>query len=172
MDRRRRSSLAAGLVLILLGAWFLVVQFVPGLQVWMDIEYSWPLIIVGVGVLLLVIGLLTRVPTMAVPACIIGGVGGLLYWQNATGNWESWAYAWTLIPGFVGVGIVLSGLLGGEVRQSVRGGGRLILISLVLFAVFGSFFGALGLVGHYWPVLLIGLGLLLLAQSLFRREAT
>jgi len=164
MDSKRRSSLAGGLVLILLGALFLAVQWVPGLQLW----FSWPLIIIGIGVLLLIVGLLTGVPAMAMPACIVGGIGGLLYWQNATGNWESWAYVWTLIPGFVGVGIVLSGLLGGDTRQMVRGGGWLILISLVLFAVFASFFGALGLVGSYWPVLLIVLGLLLLAQSLFR----
>ncbi len=168
MDSKRRSSVAGGLVLILLGAWFMAVQLVPGLQAWMDIEYSWPLIIIGVGVFLLVIGLLTRVPAMAVPACIVGGIGGLLYWQNVTGNWESWAYAWTLIPGLVGVGIVLSGLLSGETRQSVRGGGQLILISLVLFTVFGSFFGGLGLLGPYWPVLLILLGLLILARPLFR----
>jgi len=164
MDSQRRSSLAGGLVLVLLGALFLAVQWVPGLQLW----FSWPLIIIGIGVLLLIVGLLTGVPAMAMPACIVGGIGGLLYWQNATGNWESWAYAWTLIPGFVGVGMVLSGLLGGDTRQTVRGGGWLILISLVLFAVFASFFGALGLVGRYWPVLLIGLGLLVLAQSLFR----
>jgi hypothetical protein len=164
MDSQRRSSLAGGLVLVLLGALFLAVQWVPGLQLW----FSWPLIIIGIGVLLLIVGLLTGVPAMAMPACIVGGIGGLLYWQNATGNWESWAYAWTLIPGFVGVGMVLSGLLGGDTRQTVRGGGWLILISLVLFAVFASFFGALGLVGSYWPVLLIVLGLLLLAQSLFR----
>ena len=164
MDSQRRSSVAGGLVLILLGALFLAVQWVPGLQLW----FSWPLIIIGIGVLLLIVGLLTGVPAMAMPACIVGGIGGLLYWQNATGNWESWAYAWTLIPGFVGVGMVLSGLLGGDTRQMVSGGGWLILISLVLFAVFAAFFGALGLVGSYWPVLLIVLGLLVLAQSLFR----
>jgi hypothetical protein len=164
MDSKRRSSLVGGLVLVLLGALFLVIQWMPGLQLW----FSWPWIIIGVGVLLLIFGLLTGVPAMAIPACIVGGIGGLLYWQNATGNWESWAYVWTLIPGFVGVGMVLSGLLGGDTRQTVRGGGWLILISLVLFAVFASFFGALGLVGRYWPVLLIVLGLLVLAQSLFR----
>jgi len=129
--------------MILLGAWFLAGQLVPGLQAW----FAWPLTIVGVGVLLLIIGLLTGVPGLAVPACIVGGIGGLLYWQDATGNWESWAYAWALIPGFVGVGGVLAGLLGGEGRQAVRGGGTLILISLILFAIFGSFFGALGLWG-------------------------
>jgi hypothetical protein len=156
--------LVAGLVLILLGAWFLAVQLVPGLQIW----FSWPLIVVGVGVFLLILGLLTGAPGLAVPACIVGGIGGLLYWQNATGNWESWSYTWTLIPGFVGVGVVLSGLLGGEGPQAVRGGGSLILISLVLFAVFGSFFGALGMVGDYWPALLILLGLLMLGRSVLQ----
>jgi hypothetical protein len=166
MEHRVRSNLAAGVVLVLLGVWFLAMQLVPGLQIYTAL--SWPLIIVGVGVILLVIGLLTGVPSMAVPACIVGGIGGLLYWQNATGNWESWAYTWTLIPGFVGVGTVLAGLLGGESRQGVRGGAWLILISLVLFAAFGSFFGALGLVGPYWPLLLIALGILVFVRSLFR----
>ena len=166
MNSKRRSGLVGGLVLILLGVWFLVTQWVPGLQVW----FSWPMIIVGVGALLLIIGLLAGAPAMAVPACIVGGIGGLLYWQNATGNWDSWSYAWALIPGFVGVGVLVSGLLGGETRQSIREGGWLILISLVLFAVFGSLFGGLGLLGPYWPVLLILLGLLLLARVAFRRR--
>jgi hypothetical protein len=164
MHRRRRSSLAGGLVLILLGILFLVVQQVPGLQLW----FSWPWIIIGVAVFLLVLGLVIGEPSMAIPACIVGGIGGILYWQEITGNWDSWAYAWTLIPGFVGVGIVLSGLLGGDSRQSMRGGGWLIIISLMLFAVFGSFFGGLGLLGPYWPVLLIMLGLLVLIRPLFR----
>jgi len=168
MDYGRRSSLAVGLVLILLGIWFLAVQFVPGLHDW----FEWPLLIVGIGILLLVIGILTGVPDMAVPACIVGGVGGLLYWQNATDQWETWSYAWTLIPGFVGVGILLSGLLGGKLGRGVREGSSLILTSLILFAIFGSLFGALGLgpLGRYWPVLLIALGLLMLVRALFRRR--
>lgn len=164
MDRRRRSSLAGGLILILLGAWFLAIQWLPGLQVW----FSWPWIIIGVGAFLLLIGLLTRVPDMAIPACIVGGIGGLLYWQNATGDWGSWAYAWALIPGFVGVGIILSGLLGGKTRQSVREGGGLIITSLVLFTVFGAFLGGPNLLGDYWPVLLILLGLWTLIRPFFR----
>lgn len=164
MGSARRSDLAGGLVFILIGAFLLAVQFVPSLQVWV----SWPLIIIGVGVLLLMIGLLTGVPAMAIPACIVGGIGGLLYWQHATGNWESWAYVWALIPGFNGVGIILSGLFSGKTRQSLGVGGWLILISLVLFVVFGSFFGQLGILATYWPALLIALGLLLLARPLFR----
>ncbi len=164
MRSARRSSLAGGSILILVGVLFLVVQLVPGLQLWV----SWPLIIIAVGTLLLTIGLLTGISALAIPACIVGGIGGLLYWQNASGDWESWAYVWTLIPGFVGVGTILSGLFGGEVRQSLGVGGWLILISLVLFAVFGSFLGKTGLLGTYWPVLLIAMGLLLLARPLFQ----
>jgi hypothetical protein len=164
MNRRRRSGLAGGLILILLGVWFLAVQLVPGLRAW----FSWPWIIIGIGVLMLLIGLLAGVPDMAVPACIVGGIGGILCWQNATDNWESWGYAWALIPGFVGVGIVLSGLFGGKARQSLRDGGNLILISLVLFIVFGALLGGPNLLGDYWPVLLILLGLWILIRPLFR----
>ena len=169
MDRRRRSSLATGLVLILIGALIFATQFVPGWETW----FQWPLFIIGIGAVLLVIGLLTRVPALAVPACIVGGIGGLLYYQNATGDWDSWAYAWALIPGFVGVGTILAGLLGGRFRKPLREGGQLILISLVLFLAFGSFFGLIGLgpLGQYWPVLLIALGVLILFNRLiFRRR--
>ena len=156
------GGVAALLVVIGVGVVFLVTQWVPG--------FDWPLIFVGVGLALLIIGLLARMPDMAVPACIVGGIGGLLYWQNATGRWESWAYAWTLIPGFVGVGIILAGILGGGLRKALGGGLWLILISLVLFAIFGSFLGGLNLLGPYWPVLLIVLGLFILVKRLVRRR--
>jgi hypothetical protein len=168
MRHQTRANIAIGLVLILLGAWFLAVQFVPGLQYYLQL--SWPLTIVGIGLLLLVLAILIGAPGLAVPACVVGGIGGLLYWQNQTGKWDSWAYIWTLIPGFVGVGVVLSGLLGGEGREALNSGGRLILISLVMFLIFGSFFGVLGMVGPYWPVLLIVLGVLLFFQSLIGRR--
>lgn len=164
MRSRRRSSLVGGLVLILLGALILAAQLLPGLQLW----FSWPWIIIGFGVLLLIIGSATGVPGLAIPACIIAGIGGILYYQTISGDWDSWAYIWSLIPGFVGVGIVLSGLLGEEGGEAMRAGGTLILISLVLFAAFGSLFGALGMMGRYWPVLLILLGLTLLLGPLLR----
>lgn len=163
MNTKRRTSLIGGMVLILFGALFLILQLIPGLYIW----FSWPWIIIGVGVFLLVIGSATGEPDMAIPACIVGGIGALLYYQDLTGDWDSWAYAWTLMPGFVGLGIFLSGLLGGK-RESLREGGWLILISLGLFTAFGSFFGAVGLVGDYWPVFLILLGLLLLIRPLLR----
>jgi hypothetical protein len=106
---------------------------------------------------------------MLIPACIVSGIGGLLYWQNATGEWATWAFAWTLIPGFVGIGLVLFGLLGRR-RGALIGGGWVIFNSLVLFAVFGSFLGGLRIVTLFWPVLVITLGIVLIGQGFFRRR--
>ncbi|NIO06900.1 MAG: hypothetical protein GTO40_02505 [Deltaproteobacteria bacterium] len=168
MDLKRRTNLAAGLVLILIGGAFLVAQLVPDAFAWLDPATNWPLFIIGIGVLLLLVGLLAGIPAMAVPACIVGGIGGLLYWQNATGNWESWAYVWTLIPGFVGIGVILSGLLSGQPRKAIREGGGSIFISLVLFTIFGFFFGRDAFQGILWPSLLIALGVLVLIRGVFR----
>jgi hypothetical protein len=170
MERRTRTSIVGGLLLILLGVFFLAYQVMPERLAWLRVEMGWPLIVVAVGAGLLIFGLLVGAPGMAVPACIVAGIGLLLYWQNATGNWESWAYAWTLIPGFVGVGTILAALLGeGKLRDALEGGFWLILISLVMFAIFGSFLGGMNLLGPYWPALLILLGLIVLVRSFFKR---
>ena len=167
MERRTRTNITGGSLLILLGLLFLVYQLMPERFSWLRMEASWPLIVVAVGVALLILGMAVGAPGMAIPASIVGGIGFLLYWQNLTGAWASWSYAWTLIPGFVGIGIILSGLLGeGRLRNMLSSGLWLILISLILFAIFGSFLGDLHLFGPYWPVLLIALGLLLLGRSI------
>lgn len=166
MDQGRKFTLTFGLLLILLGMFFLAVQFVPGLEALRDPGQWWPLFIVGWGVALLVLGLVLGVPALAVPACIVGGIGLLLFWQNSTNNWDSWAYAWALIPGFVGVGILLSGLLSGKLRETLGAGLWLLAISAVLFAVFGSLLGGPNLLGTYWPILLIVLGVSMLLRGL------
>jgi len=168
MDQGRRTGLAMGLVLILIGLWFLAAQLIPGLR---RFGFHWPLMIIGVGVFLFLLGLVTRTPSLSIPACIVGGIGGLLYWQFMTGRWGSWSYAWALIPGFVGLGMIVTGLLGEKRGEMFRGGGTLIVISLILFAIFGSFLGGFFGLGQYWPVLLVLLGLFLLVQPfLFRKR--
>ena len=84
MSKERRSDLVFGIILLLIGGWFLAAQFnlVPGLNEIINIQYQWPLIVIGVGVLLFLLGLLTRSPGMSVPACIVGGIGGILYWNK------------------------------------------------------------------------------------------
>jgi len=169
MSQQQRMGLVGGVILVLLGAWLLAVQFVPGLENVINIDFTWPWIIITIGLLIFVFGLAVGEPGMAVPACVVSGIGLILLYQNTTGNWESWSYAWTLIPGFVGVGSVISGLLGDDRRRSIGDGLNLMVISAVLFLIFGSFLGGLELLGDYWPVLLILLGTWLLLQPVFRR---
>ena len=172
MSKERKSDLVFGILLILIGGWFLAAQFdlVPGLNESMNIEYQWPLIIIGVGIFLFLLGLLLRNPGMSVPACIVGGIGCLLYWTNLTGNWGAWSYLWALIPGFVGIGIILSTLLGGMEKKGYREGLRLIIISAILFLIFLMLFSGQGQFLKYWPILLIFGGIWIIFQTIFRRK--
>jgi len=172
MSRERRSDLVIGIILLLIGGLFMAAEFnlVPKLDEIINIQYQWPMIIIGVGVLLFVLGLLTRNPGMSVPACIVGGIGGILYYTNTTGQWGAWAFLWTLIPGFVGVGILLSTLLGGEERTGYREGLRLLLISAIMFAVFFLLLSGQGNITRYWPILVILAGIWVIIQTIFRKK--
>ena len=138
MSRKTRSNLALGILLILVGGWFLAMQIMPDLKDWFWLTFDWPFLIIGVGACLLIFGLLAGAPGMAVPATIVAGIGGIFAYQNSTGDWESWAYIWTLIPGFVGIGVMLSALLGDGGREGFRSGLTLSFISVILFMIFSS----------------------------------
>lgn len=164
--KQNRSSLALGLILLIAGGWLLVTQQVPAIQTWMEDNFSWPMWVIGAGALVFLIGLVTGAPDISVPASIIAGVGGILYYQNMTGDFGSWSYMWTLIPGFVGVGTILTGLLGEHTRRNIGHGLRLIFTSAVLFLIFATFFGGLDILGEYGlPVILILLGIYILARG-------
>jgi hypothetical protein len=174
MDAGKRSRLGLGVLLVAIGIAFLVLQIVPGLTNWFNVPYSWPLIVVGVGALILIIGLLSGAPESAIGACVVAGIGGILYYQNSTGDWVSWSYAWTLIPGFAGVGMIISGILGGRVSHSISNGLNQILVCVILFLIFGSIFGRMfggfRYLGNYWPLLLVVAGLLIIVRAVFRRQ--
>ena len=169
MTQANRGRVVWAVLLIAAGLYLFAIQFFPALRVFSINQDNWPLILVGIGAVLLVAGLLTWTPALMIPACVVGGLGVLMFWQNATNNWASWAYAWTLIPGFVGVGIVLMNVMQGSLRQGLIAGGSLVLLSVLGFLIFGSFFGVLGGLGQYWPVLLILVGIIVLAQALLKR---
>ncbi|HEY5729159.1 MAG TPA: hypothetical protein VIS72_03855 [Anaerolineales bacterium] len=167
--KQNRSNLALGLILLIIGGWLLVTRQVPELQAWMEDNFTWPMWTIGAGLLVLLIGLVTNAPGMAVPASIIAGIGGILFYQNETGDFASWSYMWTLIPGFVGVGSILAGLLGDHTRRNLGHGFRLLVTSAVLFLIFATFFGGLSILGEFGlPILLILLGVYVLARGFMR----
>lgn len=157
MNETKRNTLAIGILLILLGGFFLAQTFIPGLSQ----IFEWPMIIIAVGAGLFVLGLIVRAPGMSIPAAIVAGIGGILFYQWRTGDWASWSYMWALIPGFVGLGMVVGGLLGDK-NLKIADGLRQVVVSIVLFLIFGAVFGGFRGLGSYWPLLLIGAGVILL----------
>lgn len=169
MNKTGRSQLALGIILILIGGWFLLNQTMPKFRDFFEPYTQWPVNMLLIGAGILVIGLATGSPSLAVPAAIVAGIGGIFYYQETTGNYESWSYMWALIPGFVGVGVILQGLLGENTGYNLKRGLNLMVISAVLFLVFAAFLGGWNILGEFGPaVLLILLGLWVLGSGLYR----
>lgn len=167
--KQNRSNLALGIILLVIGGWLLVSRQVPEIQDWLSDHSTGAIYTIGAGVLILLIGLITNAPGMAVPASIVAGIGGILYYQEVNSAYASWSYMWTLIPGFVGVGSILAGILGENSRRNFASGLRLLVISAVMFVIFGSFLGGLDILGEFGlPIILIALGLYVLARGFMR----
>jgi hypothetical protein len=173
----RQRTIVAGVLLIALGAAFLVNN-----QLNLDWNrYGWPVFVIAPGVFLLLVGLAIRNEAglgMAIPGGVITSVGLLLAFQNATGAWASWAYAWALVaPGSVGVTLSAYGLLHRRL-DLLDAGLRTAATGLGLFVGFGLFFeNIVGIdSGHEstvlqnaLPVMAIVLGALIVLVNLLPR---
>lgn len=160
----KRASITGGVILILLGLFFLAKEIFP------DVfgVFEWPFIVIGVGLVFILAAILSGLGGLAIPGTIIGGIGGILYVQSNLLGFSSWSYMWALIPGFVGLGIIISGIIDGHIRGALGGGLTLILISLVLFFIFGGSFGLDPELVKYWPVILIALGVITIFRLFFK----
>jgi len=158
----KRGSLVGGIILILIGAVIMVNQLMGGF----GIQISWPLILVGMGLLFILFGAIFGIGGLAVPGSIITGLGLIFYYQDYTGDYASWAYMWALIPGFVGVGVLISGLIN---PGTGKGGWSLIAISAILFTIFSAIFGDLN---DQWviyiSIAIIIIGAISLIRAMFR----
>jgi hypothetical protein len=165
---KNRSNLFLGILLIAIGGWLVATRQIPSLRDFTEnmTGATWT---IAAGALILLIGLITGAPGMAVPASIVAGVGGILYYQDQAGDYASWSYMWTLIPGFVGVGTILAGLLGENTARNISSGLRTLAFSAVLFLVFATFLGDINFLGEYGAaILLILFGVYLLARGIYR----
>jgi hypothetical protein len=176
-DTERRTTIAIGLLLVAVGAAFLVGRLLD--VRWADV--GWPLFVIGAGIVLFVLALAvggSGGTGFSVPAGIVTMVGVVLAVQNATGLWATWAYAWALVaPGGVGVGLLLYGLLSRQ-PELIRAGGWSLVTGLGLFLGFAFFFEVvIGLSGNRISGIdtllsggLIVLGVVILGASLFGRS--
>ena len=168
--KRSKGSLVVAFLLIAMGVWYLLVEIDPAFNAFSYGRATWPWQIIVFGGLFCLVGLLTWVPALFIPGVVIGGIGGILYYQNLTGDWASWAYAWTILPGLVGVGLMFFGLLTRR-RGAIIGAFWNLLAFLILFGIFGSAFGALHYAAIIWPLGLILLGIYFIMQFMFGRRS-
>jgi hypothetical protein len=175
--RRNGAGIALGVVLVVVGLFYLVVQVAA-----VDLSsFGWPLFVIIPGVTLLIVGMISLGSGAAIPGGILTMVGLVLAYQNSTGHWTSWAYAWALVaPGGVGLGLFLQGLRernGNLIRQ----GRSLMFIAALIFMVGFVFFESIlnisgindqPVVKAALPALFIVIGILLLARSISNSRRT
>ena len=170
-ERSNTGALVGGTLLVVFGALALALQVFRDVFTW---SLAWPVGVIALGGLFFA-GMFASGKSgsgLAIPGSIIGGLGLLLLYQNLTGHWESWAYAWALIVFFVGLGVYLMGLYAGDEGQK-HGGARVMRTGFILFVIFGAFFEMLfsagrepGLRSLLFPVLLILVGGYLILRRL------
>lgn len=173
--RDASGPIVLGAILILIGGLLFAGQL-------LDIgigDVGWPVIIIAVGVVLLGVGLFANPDQgMVIGGTVVTTVGGVLAFQNATGLWSTWAYAWALVgPAASGLGLALWGLRSGDWRD-LRNGTWGLLGGLALFTIGFLFFeGVIGLSGDRlpladWvlPALVIAIGVVMLGRGLLQRR--
>ncbi|MCA1568812.1 MAG: hypothetical protein LC798_00510 [Chloroflexi bacterium] len=174
-ESRGISTLAIGLILVLVGAALFAGQVLGiGIE-----DVGWPFFVVAAGVAIFVIGLvIADEQGMVIGGAITTTVGLVLLYQDQTGRWESWAYAWALVgPAASGMGLAVWSLRsgkGGDLRNGTWG----LLGGLAMFAIGFLFFeGVIGIGGDRlalpeWllPVAVIGIGLVVLGRAVLERR--
>ena len=173
-DRLGSTRIVVGGIIIVAGLLLLLGRLID-----LDLGVLWPLFVLIPGVVFLVSGLAAAPGGPGTAATVTGsqmtGLGLLLLFQNITGLWQTWAYAWALVwPTSIGLGLAARGTLSAE-ESTARSGLKTALVGFIMFVVGFAFFeGILNISGSSlgWfgdlalPALLIGTGLIVM----FRRR--
>lgn len=171
-QRQLGSTVALGIVLVVLGAFALITQFTG-----FDAGSAWPLFVVIPGLTLLFVGFAGLGTGALIPGAILSVIGLILAYMNASQDWTAWAFVWPLVaPGGVGIGIFLQGLRNRD-AQLLRQGRTLMFVALIIFMIGFVIFGTIFKIGgtdYGWfgkaalPGLLIVVGIVLLGRSIQR----
>ena len=169
---RDRGGLIAGFVIILVGLFFLAAQFVPDIG-----RY----IVLAVGLVFLAAFVVRREYGFLIPGCIVSGVGiGIVLASSLDDPWSGASVLFSIAGGFIAIWLISSfmhsrnkGWPDGDARDAANAlwwplipGGILVLIGFIVLAEDGFATDLL----QWWPLLIIGAGLLVLASSMRRRR--
>jgi hypothetical protein len=178
MDQRQQSAAPiVGIVLLAVGLGAFALQ-----QIGVDVaevlgDGGWPLLVIVPGLILIALAVMPAAPNgvgFAIGGSIVTTVGLLLLYQQSTGHWESWAYAWALLPAAAGAAMTVYGTATGH-SELTSVGVRLAAIGASLFAIGFWFFETIFDTGRvpfdlaaWWPVVPIVGGLVLIVRALTR----
>lgn len=150
------------------------VLFIPGMPIlttgavlllasvfdlWSAWKWLWPLEVLALAQGFLFAAVYTRVIWLAIPAIIIGANGLVLQFCALTDLWEVWAVLWTVEPLSVGLSLLV---VSAERRWS-----GLFVAGLIVCGLAGlGMVGMTTILSGWWPVSLVGAGVLILAGLL------
>jgi hypothetical protein len=174
-NARPVPAVVIGIGLVMVGALNLLIQW-SGLGADIDVGDAWPLFVIVPGIVLFGLAFAVEPPrglAFAIPGAVVTTTGLVLWMQQATDRYDSWAYVWALVgPGSVGAAMLIYGLATGS-RQFVRPGLYLSGIAVALFAIGAWYFEPVLTEGRepielaaLWPILIIVVGVLLLFSAL------
>lgn len=161
----------AGVVVMAIGVFFLLGQFIDDIGRW---------IVFAIGLIFLLAFLYKREYGFLIPGCIVSGVGiGIVLASTLDDPWSGASVLFSISGGFIAIWVVSvlmrsmdPGWPRGEARDAGQAlwwplipGGILALIGLVVLAEEGVGSDVL----RWWPVLLIGAGLIILISARARR---
>lgn len=174
---RGATTAAVGSVVLVIGviAYFLEMTSVD-VASWLG-GSGWTLFIIGPGLVLLLASAFLRdgaALMTSTAGAVVTTVGALLLYQDQTAHYESWAYAWALIPGAVGIALAVHGLRFDR-PDLVSVGTRMVAVFGVLLIAGMWFFETIFQtnqppfdLGDNWPIALIAVGGVLFVIGLLR----
>jgi hypothetical protein len=161
LSHTRRNRIISGFVLILLGGLFLLNQL-------LEIPSVGQLFLPGLGLIFLIWGMVTRTGGLLIPGGILTGIGAGVYLMEALsleGEQEPGVFLMAFGGGFALI-TLLSLVFSDEKHWwALIPGGILAAIGVALY-MGGAALDVLGMIGNFWPVALILVGI----WVIFRRR--
>jgi hypothetical protein len=172
MKNMDRGSLVGALALIILGAVFLIFNFIPDV----GFEELWPVIffVTALGFYLpAVIWPESRrgLAALYIPGSLLLVMGIAFLYNTLSGDWGVWAFAWLLIPFGIGMGMTLAAWIGSWSPPVGEVGVWIMVLNAVGFGLFGTLFGEPLIKAIGAALVLLG-GVLMLLRGFLRGRET
>ena len=141
-----------GFPVLMTGSLLLLASVTNAWGIW---GWLWPMQLLAVASGFLVAAVYMRVIWLVIPGIIVGLNGVVFQFCAITGLWGWWSVLWVIEPLAVGLALLVPGVV-----KNVPG---LKLAGLILCGIAGAFFMLMVTVlGGWWPMRLVGGGLLVL----------